>query len=110
MESKFVKLVLFVPLSHADMVRKVMGDVGGGMMGRYSHSTFSSKGHGRFLPLEGSHPAIGKVGKLEVVEEEKIETICPRDKVAMVMAAVRKVHPYEELAYDIIPLIQEADL
>ena len=110
MNSKLVKLVFFAPLSHADIVRKAMGDAGAGQMGNYSHCTFSSKGQGRFMPLKGAHPAIGKVGRLEVVEEERIETLCPREKVVAVIEAIRKVHPYEELAYDIIPLLEEEDL
>ncbi len=105
MNSSLVKLVFFAPLSHADVVRKAMGDAGAGVMGNYSHASFSSVGHGRFLPLEGAHPAIGEVGKPEVVEEERIETLCPREKVKEVVEAIKKVHPYEEVAFDIIPLV-----
>jgi len=110
MNSKLVKLVFFTPLTHADIVRKAMGDAGAGQMGNYSHCTFSSRGQGRFKPLKGAHPAIGKVGKLEIIEEERIETLCPREKVAAVINAIKRVHPYEELAYDIIPLLGEKDL
>jgi hypothetical protein len=110
MNSKLVKLVFFAPSTHADIVRKAMGDAGAGQMGNYAHCTFSSKGHGRFMPLKGAHPTIGKVGKLEIVEEERIETLCPREKVNAVIDAIKKVHPYEEPAYDIIPLFGEEDL
>ena len=79
-------------------------------MGNYSHGSFSSKGHGRFIPLQGANPAIGEIGKLEVVEEERIETLCLREKVKEVIEAIRKVHPYEELDFDIIPLIGLDDL
>jgi len=105
MNSNFVKLVFFTPLSHTDIVRKAMGDAGAGIMGKYNHCTFSSKGHGRFKPLDGAHPAIGTVGTYEVVEEERIETLCPKEKVKEVVAAIKKVHPYEEIAFDIIPLV-----
>lgn len=105
MNSQYVKLVFFTPLSHADAVRKAMGDAGAGVMGKYSHCTFSSKGEGRFLPLKGAQPAIGTVGEYETVEEERIETLCAKAKVKAVVEAIKKVHPYEEVAYDIIPLL-----
>lgn len=107
---ELVKIVVFVPATHADLVRKAMGDAGAGLIGNYSHSTFSSKGFGRYKPLKGAKPAIGKVGKIEKVEEEKIETVCPRGKVKKVIEAIKKVHPYEEVALDIYPLIKEKDL
>ena len=102
---QYVKIVVFVPESHADIVRKVMGDAGAGKLGNYSHCTFSMKGVGRFLPLTGAQPAIGKVGTLEEVVEERIETICPKNIMNEVIAAMKKAHPYEEVAYDIIPLL-----
>ena len=67
-------------------------------------------GTGRYRPLEGAHPVIGKVGKYEEVKEERIECVCDRDKAKGVIAAIRKVHPYEEVAFDIYPLISEEEL
>ena len=103
-----VKIVVYVPLTHTDIVRKAMGDAG--LIGKYSHCTYSSTGFGRYLPLDGAKPAIGKVGKFEQVEEERIETLCPREKVKKVIEAIKKVHPYEEVALDIYPLIKLEDL
>lgn len=108
--SEFVKLVVFVPRAHGDAVRQAMGDTGAGRLGNYSHCSFSSVGTGRFKPLEGANPAIGEVGKLEEVEEERVECICERSKARKVLEAVRKVHPYEEMAFDIYPLISEEEL
>lgn len=104
-----VKIVVFVPLSHSDVVRKAIGDAGGGKIGNYNHCSFSSKGIGRFIPQEGAQPAIGKVGKLEEVEEERIEFVCERQKAKGVIEVIRKVHPYEEVALDIYPLISEEE-
>ena len=67
-------------------------------------------GVGRYKPLEGAHPTIGEVGKFEEVEEERVECACEKNKTKVVMAAVRKVHPYEEVAFDIYPLISEEEL
>jgi len=105
-----VKLVVFAPKSHAEVVRQAMGDAGAGRIGVYSHCSYSIDGVGRYKPLEGAHPAIGEVDKLEEVNEERIECVCERGKAKMVIEAVRKIHPYEEVAFDIYPLISEAEL
>ncbi len=104
-EQKKYKLVTFVPVTHADVVRDAMGLVGAGVIGNYSFCTFSSIGVGRFKGGEGSHPSVGTVGKLESVEEERIETICPEYLVQSVIDAVKKVHPYEEVPFDIYPIL-----
>jgi hypothetical protein len=103
-QSKIVKIVVFVPESHADIVREAMGKAGAGKIGNYTYCSFSSKGIGRFKPEEGAHPNIGEVGKFESVAEEKIEAVCERDKMTDVIKAIRKAHPYEEVALDIYPL------
>ena len=102
--SNNVKIIVYVPESHAEAVRAAMGEAGAGKIGNYSFASFSSKGVGRFLPGTGAHPAIGEVGKLEAVAEERIETICPRGLAKDVVAAIKKAHPYEEIALDIYPL------
>lgn len=104
MKSKLFKLVITVPESHADIVRKAMGDAGAGIIGNYSHCTFSTKGIGRFKLLKGANPSIGKVGEQESVNEERIETVCSKDKLKKVVAAIKKVHPYEKIALDIYSL------
>lgn len=103
--SEIVKLVVFVPESHANIVRNAMGKAGAGKIGNYGYSSFSCKGVGRFLPLKGAKPAIGKVGKLEAVKEERIETVCCKKDLDKVIKAIKEVHPYEEIAMDIYPLI-----
>ena len=102
--SQNVKIVVFVPKTHCDIVRKAMGDSGAGEIGNYTHCTFSSNGIGCFKPAEGANPFIGQVGKPESVEEERIETICSRNKLKDVVSAIKSVHPYEEIAFDIYPL------
>jgi len=102
---KRVKIVVFVPESHADIVRKAVGDVGAGKIGNYSHCSFSSKGRGRFLPLEGAKPTIGSVGNFEVVDEERIEFVCDKSDLEKVITAMKEAHPYEEVAFDVYPLL-----
>lgn len=107
---EIVKIVTFVPETHADIVREAIGNTGGGRIGNYTHCTFSVKGVGRFKPVEGADPAIGAIGELESVQEEKIEFVCERILARKVMEAVRRVHPYEEVPFDIYPLIEETDI
>jgi hypothetical protein len=103
-QSKNIKIVVFVPESHTDIVREAIGKAGAGKIGNYTFCSFSSKGVGRFKPEDGAHPAIGEVGKLESVQEERIEFVCDRNLVKDVIAAIKKAHPYEEVALDIYPL------
>ena len=102
---KFVKLVVYVPQTHGEKIRRVLAGSGCGRMGKYDSCSFSVKGVGRFRPLKGSRPFVGRVGKIEKVKEERIETICPKAKLKMMLEAVRKAHPYEEPAVDVYALI-----
>jgi len=102
--SKLVKIVTFIPESHADAVREAMGKAGAGKIGNYTYCSFSSKGIGRFKPEVGAHPAIGTVDKFEAVEEEKVEAICERVRLREIIDAIKKVHPYEEVPLDVYAL------
>lgn len=104
MNTKNIKLVVFVPLSHADIVRKALGEVRAGKIGNYDFCSFSSRGTGRFRGNENANPSIGETGKYEAVEEERIEVIVPREILKEVIEKVKSVHPYEEVAFDIYPL------
>ena len=110
MDFKFIKIVVFVPTSHADLIRKTLAESGCGHIGDYDNCSFSSKGFGRFRGLEGSKPYVGESGKVEQIEEEKIETICPSEKAQAVLKAIKQVHPYEDPAVDIYPLLNEGQL
>lgn len=101
---KRYKIVVYVPETDAEKLRKAIGDAGAGKIGNYSHCTFTIKGVGRFIPLEGSNPTIGAVGKSEEVQEERIETVCEEDVLKDVLVAIKNVHPYEEPATDVYPI------
>lgn len=96
-----VKIVVYVPVNDAQMIRDVMHEHGAGNIGDYSHCSFSSCGIGRFTPGKSSDPTIGEVGKPEEVEEERIEVLCPKDRLQAVIEAMKHAHPYEEVAYDV---------
>ena len=95
------KLVVYVPLTHADAVRQAMGQAGAGVLGNYAHCSFSSRGVGRFLPLAGANPHFGAVGQAEEVEEERIEVTVAGSLLSAVLAAMQAAHPYDEIAYDV---------
>ncbi len=105
MEFSLVKIVVFVPLSHSDVVRKAFAEAGAGNIGNYDSCSFSSRGIGRFRALKGAKPFIGEEGKLEEVEEERIEVVCAAGIVERVLLAVRAAHPYEQPAIDVYPLL-----
>lgn len=95
------KIVVYVPESHGDTLREALASAGAGHIGNYSHCTFTSKGIGRSKPLPGANPAIGTVGQLEAIAEERIETVCAAAFLPQVLKAIRAVHPYEEPATDV---------
>lgn len=99
-----VKLAVTVPTTSAEAVRRVAGDYGAGKFGNYSHASFSIKGVGRFLPHEGASLAIGSIGILESVEEERIEWTCEEEDVETIIKEIRKMHPYEAPVIDVYRL------
>ncbi|MBU8916476.1 Nif3-like dinuclear metal center hexameric protein [Bacillus sp. FJAT-29953] len=109
-DTKLKKLVVFVPVSHADELRQALGNAGAGFIGSYSHCSFTANGTGRFLPGEDTNPFIGKPGELETVEEVRIETIVPEPILKKVITAMIKAHPYEEVAYDVYPLENKGEV
>jgi len=104
---KLFKLFVFVPVKDAYKIRKVLADNDSGHIGNYDSCSFSVKGIGRFRPLEGAKPSIGEQGKIEEVEEERIEVIVTEDKLKKLLQAVIEAHPYEEPAIDIYPLAND---
>ena len=98
------KIVTTVPVRDANRLRQAIGEAGGGKIGNYSFCIFSVRGVGQFLPGDGAHPAIGEVGKLEEIEEDRIEINCADELVTHIVTAIRRTHPYEEPIIDIYPL------
>jgi dinuclear metal center YbgI/SA1388 family protein len=99
------KIVTFVPTGPAvAAVHEALSAAGAGAIGDYSHCSFATAGTGQFKPLDGAHPAIGEVGRLERVAETRLEMVLPRGRRAAVIAALRAAHPYEEPAFDLLEL------
>lgn len=102
-----VKIFVTVPINNVENIRNAVCDAGAGIIGNYSYCTSSTKSLGTFISNDNASPYIGEKNKLEFLEEEKLEFICEVDKVKRVLDQLRKVHPYEEPAIDIYPLIDE---
>lgn len=108
-KEKLYKIIVYIPKGHENKIFDALISAGAGQIGEYSCCTFRTEGKGTFLPQEGTHPFIGKPGKLEEVEETKLGTIVPHSLLNKAIKALIKAHPYEEPAYDIMPLENEGD-
>ncbi|MGC8667281.1 MAG: Nif3-like dinuclear metal center hexameric protein [Chthonomonadales bacterium] len=95
------KIAFYVPEDHAERVFAAAAEAGAGRIGAYTHCSFQTRGVGTFLPQLGAKPAVGAVGRLERVEELRIEMIVPQRELQGVIAAILDAHPYEEVAYDV---------
>ena len=98
------KWVVFVPAADAESVRAAMFGAGAGQIGDYSRCSWSVAGTGQFLPHDGAAPAVGTVGRVERLAEDRIEVIAPARLRAPILAALRTAHPYEEPAFDVFAL------
>jgi len=101
------KLVTFVPEKNLETVRRALHEAGAGQVGNYLDCSFESRGTGRFRPNEEATPHIGKPGAPESVDELRIEVILPNHLREVVLAALRKAHPYEEVAYYLTALTND---
>ena len=107
---KKVKVIVTIPNEKTEEVRNAICNEGAGIIGNYTYCTMATKCIGTFKPSDEANPYIGEKNKIEFVEEDKLEVICDIDIVKRVIKTIREVHPYEEPAIDIIPLVSEEDL
>lgn len=106
---KWFKFVVFVPQAHSEKVREAICQNHGGLLGDYSCCTFNTAGKGTFMPLSGADPFIGEKERLSIVDETKIESIVDEEYLDGLIQAVKEVHPYEEVAYDVYRLENAPD-
>lgn len=99
-----LQLNTYVPSSHAEMVKNAIFQAGAGAIGLYNECSFSSQGEGTFKALEGANPFIGEKGLRHLEQEQKLEFIFPVHLQSQVLMALNAAHPYETVAYNIVPL------
>lgn len=98
------KLIVFVPKDHAEAVRAAMFQAGAGRIGNYDECSFNSEGHGTFRAGANTDPHVGQKGTRHTEPETRIEVIVPVSAETVVVSAMIAAHPYEEVAYDLVPL------
>jgi dinuclear metal center YbgI/SA1388 family protein len=106
----FLKLVVFIPETHLEVVSQALFKAGAGIIGQYDLCSFQTQGTGTYRPLQGSRPWKGSVkhqlGEMQRIAEIKFETIIPRSLKQTILQVMREVHPYEEVAYDLYSVEQ----
>lgn len=95
-------LVVYVPVESTEAVLAAVFAAGAGRLGRYAECAFVTAGRGQFRPLDGALPAVGSVGRIEQVDEHRIEVMMPQSAAGAVVAAMRSAHPYEEPAFHVL--------
>jgi dinuclear metal center YbgI/SA1388 family protein len=103
-KNKLIKLVTFVPRSHAELVRSTLFNAGAGHIGNYDSCSYNVSGEGTFRAGDGSNPFVGEIDELHAEPETRIEVILPAYKQSEVQRALIAVHPYEEPVYDFYAL------
>ena len=106
MDESFCKLEIFIPESHLEVLAETLRAVDAGHIGRYDGCFSYAPVTGCWRPLLGSVPYLGREGELSREPELKVEVTCLRSRAAETVAAVKRVHPYEEPVINVIPLLE----
>jgi hypothetical protein len=96
------KLTVYIPATHLEPVKEALFAAGAGRYANYDGCAWQVLGEGQFRPLAGSQPFLGTIGQVERVPEYRVEMVVADAAVADVVAALRRVHPYEEPAFDLV--------
>ena len=101
---KYLKLEIFLPESHLEIMKKCLQEVDAGHIGNYDSCLSYSRVTGTWRPLSGTHPYMGREGEVSEEAEIKIEVTVKAENLAVTMAAIKRVHPYEEPLINVIAL------
>ncbi|MBI1836665.1 MAG: Nif3-like dinuclear metal center hexameric protein [Flavobacteriia bacterium] len=104
MESVLCKLIIYVPVSHTEILKARLFEAGAGAIGDYSECSFETQGRGTFKPNENASPFEGKPNIQSLVDEQKVEILVSTHNLSKVIETMKEVHPYEEVAYDIVSI------
>jgi len=98
------KLTTYVPNLNAEEVRIALFKAGAGNIGNYDNCSFNTEGYGTYQGNDNSNPTVGEKGILHTEKETFISVIFEKHNEKNILSALFKSHPYEEVAYDIVPL------
>lgn len=101
------KLIVFIPENFVSQVERALFKAGAGKIGNYAECSFEAQGIGSFMPLEGADPFEGKIGNRTKAQEVRLEVLVDKHRLPAVLHAMNDAHPYEEVAHDIIPLLNQ---
>jgi hypothetical protein len=96
---------VFVPTAAASVLIDALAAAGAGRLGDYDRCAWSTAGEGTFRAGAAAHPAVGRAGEVTVVAESRVEMVLPRSARADVLLALRRAHPYEEPAFDLLSMV-----
>ena len=100
------QISFYVPKSHTELVKKAMFDAGAGSTNNsnYTNCSWQIEGDGQFMPTQKANPVIGTLGQLETIPEHKVEMVCNSEYIDEAISALKKTHPYDEIAYCVIKM------
>jgi hypothetical protein len=101
-----LKLNYYVPITAKEETKQALFDLGVGRYSNYECCSWETLGKGQFKPVANAHPAIGEIDKIEIVDEYKIEMLCTEELIKEAIKKLKEVHPYEEVAYEVLQLLE----
>jgi dinuclear metal center YbgI/SA1388 family protein len=104
-KGSLIKMVVYCPLSSTEQVKRALFDSGAGNIGNYSECSFKSSGEGTYKGNEESNPSFGEKGIQNQEKEDRIEVLISKHHLNKSISALLDAHPYEEVAYDLIPIL-----
>jgi len=98
------KLNYYVPVDAKEKTKEALFNIGVGRFDNYENCSWESLGQGQFKPIANANPTVGKLDILEVLDEYKVEMICSDELIELAVHTLKKIHPYEEVAYEVFKM------
>lgn len=98
------QISFYVPIHDSEKVKTAMFSAGAGRFNNYTQCAWQTEGKGQFMPVKDAQPTVGKLDVLETIAEYKVEMMCTSDSLNAVISALKKKHPYEEVAYCVVKM------
>lgn len=104
-----VKLVCYSPVAYEEQIKEVLFEVGAGHISKYSECSFTTEGSGTYKAGASAKPVRGMVGTRHTEKEVKIEVILAKRYMNAAVMALKRAHPYEEVAYELYPTLNKTE-